>query len=91
MPPRINEVSKEKVVASAARKIRQNGGETPLDNKDEDNRYETAQIVNIHSSLNYVWVIQWEIAKKWLKGKLCLSNLQGNFVNSINNLIIYSV
>ena len=54
LPPRINEVSKEKVVASAARKIRQNGGETPLDNKDEDNRYETAQIVNIHSSLNYV-------------------------------------
>ena len=49
-PPRV----REKVVASAARKIRQNGGGTALDNKDEDNRYEAARIVNIHSCLNCV-------------------------------------
>ena len=53
-PPHINEVSREKVGGSAVRKIRQNGGETPLDSKDESNRYVAAHIVNIHSSLNCV-------------------------------------
>ena len=79
-PPRINEVSREKVAASAKRKIRQN---------DEDYRYEAAHIVNIHNFLNCVWVIQRGIVEKWLKRKLCLSNLQGNLTNNINNLIIY--
>ena len=45
--PRIKEVSKEKAVAIAARKIRQNSGRTPLDKKDEDNRYQPGHIVNI--------------------------------------------
>ena len=44
-PPRIYENSREKVAASAKRKIRQN---------DEDYRYEAAHIVNIHNFLNCV-------------------------------------
>ena len=53
-PPPINEVSRENVEASAATKIRQNEGGNPLDNKDEDNIFESSHIINIDDRLNCV-------------------------------------
>ena len=89
-PPRVNEVSREKVEDSAARKIRQNERGTPLDNRDGDNIFESGHIINIDDRLSCVWFIQREIVETWLEGKLWLSDVQGSLADSKNNLSIYS-
>ena len=87
-PPRINEVSIEKVEASVARKIRQNGGGTPSDK--EDNIFEPGHIITIEGLLKCAWFIQREIVETWVEGKLWLPDVQGSLADSTNNLSIYS-